>query len=78
MEYVPAEAASMEACILEVQCNQLLVRDLSNDQEVLVYTNRACCFCPGERVIIEYDGTMTLSLPPQISADRIYHGSQCC
>lgn len=79
MECVPSEMTSMEACILEVRCCcQLLVCDLSNHQKVLVHTDRACCFCPGERVMIEYNGAMTLSIPPQISADRICRVSQCC
>ena len=41
MENIPAPAAVMEACILEVMCDQLLVRDLSTDQEVLVNTSQS-------------------------------------
>ncbi len=78
MENIPAPAAVMEACILEVMCDQLLVRDLSTDQEVLVNTSQSCCFCPCERVVIEYNGAMTLSIPPQISADWIRRASHCC
>lgn len=78
MECVPETCAVMEACILEVRCCQLLVCDLCTEQEVLVNTRHACCFCPGERVMIRYRGAMTLSMPPQISADRICRICQCC
>ena len=59
----------------------LLVCDLCGCQEVLVHTNDACCFRPGECVCIEYSGAMTMSLPPQISAERIRRvpcGGCCC
>lgn len=78
MEYIPNETVTMDACILQVQCGALLVQDLATGQEVLVHTSQACCFCPGEQVVIEYDGIMSLSQPPQISARRIYRASCGC
>lgn len=76
----PNGMSTMDACILRVCCCTLLVQDLDTCQEVLVHTGQACCFCPGERVVIEYNGIMALSQPPQISARRIRRAScgSCC
>ena len=71
---------TMEATILQVYsantCSQwgadLLVLDASNNQEVLVHTSySARCFSAGNRIRIQYNGVMTASLPPQISAESI-------
>ena len=62
---------TMKATVLQVQNNALLVCDQSNGQEVLVHTSQARCFCPGDRICIQYNGVMTLSIPPQISAESI-------
>ena len=62
------EPVTMNARILRVNCCDLLVCDLCGCQEVLVHT-------------IQYSGAMTMSLPPQISADcvkRIPCGGCCC
>lgn len=56
---------------------RLLVCDHATDQEVLVHTPNACCFSCGERVCIHYNGIMTMSIPPQISADCVYRAA-CC
>ena len=65
---------SMNARILRVRCGDLLVRNEENGQEVLVHVEDACRFREGERVCIQYGGIMTMSIPPQISATRIYRG----
>ena len=64
---------TMYAEVVKVCCGYLLVCDLCERVEVRVNTERACCFHPGEKICIRYNGAMTLSLPPQISADRICH-----
>lgn len=58
----------MNATVLRVQDCDLLVCDHCASQEVVVHTPDANCFCVGDRVCIEYNGAMTLSLPPQITA----------
>lgn len=76
------EPVIMKARILRVNCCDLLVCDLCGCQEVLVHTNNACCFRPGQCVCIEYSGAMTMSIPPQISAICIkplnHCGCNCC
>lgn len=52
--------------------SQVLVTDNSNGQEVLVNTNNSTSnLNAGDQVRIVYDGTMTSSIPPQISAQSI-------
>ena len=72
MESTTRCPVTLSACVLRVcSCCRLLVCDESTAQEVLVHTPQACCFRPGDRVCIEYSGAMTMSIPPQISADSI-------
>ncbi len=66
------ETVTMNATILQVCDCELLVCDTCNTQEVLVRTSQANCFSVGERVCIEYNGVMTRSIPPQITATCIY------
>ncbi len=61
----------MIAMVREVRPNQLVVRDRANFQNVVVNTNDTRCFSVGDIVSILYNGVMTKSLPPQISAIRI-------
>ena len=61
----------MTATVLSVQHNNLLVFDFSNRQQVQVNTNSAFRFCLGDLVRIRYNGAMTMSIPPQISATSI-------
>ena len=70
------ETVTMKARVLRVGCCQLLVCDLCGCQEVLVHTDRACCFRVGQCICIEYNGAMTMSIPPQISAECIQQ--ICC
>ena len=75
------ETVTMKARVLRVCCCELLVCDLCTSQEVLVHTDKACCFCVGQCVCIEYRGAMTMSIPPQISADCVKllgNGGCCC
>ena len=65
------DGAVMLACVLERRCGALLVCDCSTGQKVLVCSDQASAFRPGDRVCIEYSGAMTRSLPPQITAWRI-------
>lgn len=61
----------MIATVLSVRHGSLLVFDFSNRQQVQVNTNDAFRFRHGDLVRIRYNGTMTMSIPPQISASSI-------
>ncbi len=61
----------MQAVVIEVQRNRLLVLDLETRQNVLVNTPIARQFRPGDFINIWYNGAMTRSIPPQITALRI-------
>ncbi len=60
----------MCAEVINIENNQLIVCNCADQQEVIVNT---CCsnFKEGDIIKIVYNGIMTLSLPPQINADRI-------
>ena len=77
MESEARELVSMKARILRVYRCQLLVCDICNSNEVIVHTPNACCFRVGDCICIEYNGAMTMSLPPQISADKICSITKC-
>lgn len=64
-------ATTMTARVLEVNNGSLLVCDQSTCQQVQVNTANACCYQVGQRLSIQYDGAMTNSIPPQISATSI-------
>lgn len=72
----------MLATILRIRPRQFLVRDLSTRREVIVHTNRVNTrgFRAGDRVSIFYNGVMTQSIPPQITAIRIWNifSDGCC
>lgn len=61
----------MIAVVREVRAGSLLVRDRATGQNVVVNTDQTRCIFPGDLVGILYNGVMTNSLPPQISALRI-------
>ena len=63
---------TMQATVLQVRRNQLLVFDWETKQQVVVHTPLSCRFRVGGLVCIQYNGVMTLSIPPQISAIRIF------
>ena len=63
--------AIMTATVLSIQRGSMLVFDFFNRQQVQVNTNNTFRFCPGDLVRIRYNGAMTMSIPPQISAISI-------
>ena len=71
------EHVTMLARVLQVRRDHLLVRDRDTDQTVRVNTPQARNFRPGNRVRIEYNGAMTMSIPPQISAIWISMDCRC-
>ncbi len=63
---------TMLATVVQAWGSQVLVTDNSNGQEVLVNTNYSTGnLNAGDQVRIVYDGIMTTSIPPQISAQSI-------
>lgn len=62
---------TITAIVISVMSGRLLVRDLSNGMEIMVNTRLARRFSPGEYVRIVFNGQMTHSLPPQITATAI-------
>ena len=63
---------TMLATVVRAWGSQVLVTDNANGQEVLVNTNHSTGnLTAGEQVRIVYDGIMTASIPPQISAQSI-------
>ena len=69
---------TMRAQVVEVQEDALLVCDQSTGQQVQVHTSCAHCYAAGDHICIHYNGVMTASLPPQISADCIHKVTGCC
>ena len=68
---------TMTAVVCKVNNCSLLVCDCASSQEVIVHCGSACRHCCGDRVCIHYNGVMTASLPPQISATCIETLSSC-
>ena len=63
---------TMTATVVQSWGSQVLVRDNSNDQEVLVLTGYSTGnLAAGDQVRIVYNGVMTASIPPQINAQSI-------
>ena len=63
---------TMFATVVQAWGSQVLVRDQSNNQEVLVHTNHSTSnLAAGDVVRIVYNGVMTASIPPQINAQSI-------
>lgn len=58
----------MQAVVIEVQWDRLLVLDLNTRQKVIVITRDARWWRPGDQINIWYNGSMTKSIPPQIFA----------
>ena len=77
MEAAMMETVSMRARVLQIRDCDLLVCDCRSRQEVLVHTSNACQFQVGDQICIRYNGIMTMSLPPQISATDISRGCRC-
>ena len=77
-DFMYVENTTMIATVREVECCRLLVCDHCTNQEVLVLTDDACCFNCGDCVCIHYNGVMTRSIPPQITATCISHHNRHC
>lgn len=67
----------MRARVREVRDTNLLVYDECTQQDVLVHTCKAPCYCYGDRLCIRYNGVMTQSIPPQITATCIRRLRNC-
>ena len=62
----------MLGTVLQAWGSQVLIQDNSNGEEVLVNTNYSTRnLSAGDQVRIEFNGAMTASIPPQISAISI-------
>ncbi len=59
------------AKVLEIEKNRILVMDYNTNQEVAVNLQCGCNFRVGDMIQIVYNGIMTMSIPPQINAQRI-------
>lgn len=68
MEPGPSMNTTMRATVLCAEGCRLHVCDHCTDQEVIVHTPCAHCFCRCDQVCIQYSGAMTMSIPPQITA----------
>ena len=63
---------TMIATVVRAWGTQVLVTDNPNAQEALEYTNNSTGnLMAGEQVRIVFNGVMTASIPPQISAQSI-------
>lgn len=63
--------AETRAVILRINRNSsLLVRDLSNNRQLLVHSPHARHYCPGQRIIIRYN-SIVMNNPPEINATDI-------
>ena len=62
---------TMTATVIRVNRQSLLVRDEETGEEVLVNVRNTSDFSVGDRVRITYNGQMTFSIPPQITAISI-------
>jgi len=62
------QTITMIAEVIDVYPDGLMVMDKQNGQTVQVHAQDIECFSPGEWVCILYNGQMTHSIPPQITA----------
>ena len=71
---------TMTGTVLLIGNGYLLLQNDRDGQEVAVNTDCACRFCPGDRVCVCHSGAMTMSIPPQISADcvKCFSCVNCC
>lgn len=73
-----SSCVTMTATVCEVTRSSLLVCDCGTCQDVLVHYNNARCFNSGDKICIQFNGIMTASIPPQITATCIERISSCC
>ena len=62
---------TMIATVIRTEPGNILVWDAAASREVKVHFRDAGRFSPGERIRITYNGAMTHSIPPQITAISI-------
>lgn len=65
------ENETLTATVLSVHEGYLMVFNDANGQQVHVNFEYAHHFCPGQQVTVRYNGVMTRSIPPQITAEDI-------
>jgi hypothetical protein len=68
VNYLAQNCQTFRAQVLQVTDGDLLVRSCRTGQEILVHTDCACRFSAGDCVRIRFNGVMTMSIPPQITA----------
>ena len=68
MEHEMNCANVIHARVMRAERCCLWVCDLENEQILLVHCHNACCFAAGDHVCVQYNGVMTRSVPPQITA----------
>jgi len=61
----------MNAVILDISPQTLTVRNLANNETVIVNFRNTRRFTIGDRIRITYSGIATMSIPPQITASNI-------
>lgn len=64
------------ATVIRTEQRSLLVRNCENNEEILVHFRNAHRFTSGDCIRIIFDGMMTRSIPPQITATSIER-TQC-
>ena len=62
---------TMNAVILDITPGVLTVRNLANNETVIVNYRNTRRFNIGDRIRITYSGIATMSIPPQITASSI-------
>lgn len=62
---------TIDATVIRTDTRSLLVRNRSNNQEILVHYNNTRGFSNGDVIRITFNGQMTNSIPPQITATSI-------
>lgn len=58
----------IRAQVLQITDGDMLVQSCRTGQEILVHADCTCAFSVGDCVCIHFNGVMTRSLPPQITA----------
>lgn len=59
--------SEMTVTILQTRRNELLVRDIRNNRQMIVRTPYVHHFCRGQRIIVAYD-TIRMNNPPEVNA----------
>ena len=77
MEVAIMKMVPIKVHVLQARDCDLMVCNCRNPQEVLVHTPNACRFQVGDQICIRYNGIMTMSRPPQISATDFFRGCRC-